>query len=249
MLTPTNMNAARAAAPENSDFSDLVLEKQFDLVLDKTGLTASNIKARFGVAMDISGSMSGEFASRTVSNTLRVLHAPATRMDDDGNLEVFAYNDKAHKLPDVTSENIEGYVTSHSIGGKDIGGYTLFAPVLQAFINSWFPQKGGFLGFGGKRDTSGDPAYLALLSDGNFESSRDYMETRQILEASSSLPIFVHVFLFGQGRCDEWREIENQSNVSVTQISSLRAVTDNPTLMYERLLSQKVQDFYKHIKG
>lgn len=234
--------------PLDGDFSDLVLEKDFDLVLEKVGLETSDIKARFGAAMDISGSMGGEFASGNVKKTLRILHAPATRMDDDGNLEIIAYNDKAYSLPDLTSANVETYCTNTSIGGKEIGGYTLFAPVLKAFIRKWFPVKNSFLGFGGKRDTSGVPAYLALLSDGSFESHSDLAETVKVMQEATQLPLFIHIFLFGgSANAQQWQSMTYR-NVDVTQVSTLDEICQNPTALYERLLSEKAQAFYKSLK-
>lgn len=232
----------------SADFSDLVLEKDFDLVLSKTDLAPADIKARFGAAMDISGSMGGEFASGNVKKTLRILHAPATRMDDDGNLEVIAYNDKAYILPDLTANNIDTYCTKDSIGGKEIGGYTLFAPVLRAFINKWFPRTGSFLGFGGKRDTSGVPAYLALLSDGSFEERSDLAETVSILKDATNFPLFIHVFLFGGASMSDWKTMTDLKNIDVTQVRTLDEICENPTKLYERLLSEKAQAFYKSLK-
>ena len=231
-----------------ADFSDLVLEKDFDLVLSKTDLAPDDIKARFGAAMDISGSMGGEFSSGNVKKTLRILHAPATRMDDDGNLEVIAYNDKAYPLPDLTSGNIDTYCTHNSIGGKEIGGYTLFAPVLRALINRWFPVKGGFFGFGGKRKVSDVPAYLALLSDGNFEENSDLAETIEILKSVADLPVFIHVFLFGGANMSDWKNMTALKNLDVTQVRTLDEICENPTKLYERLLSEKAQAFYKSLK-
>lgn len=232
---------------DKDGFSDLVLEKDFDLVLEKTGLTRGEIVARFGGAVDISGSMGLAFANGSVGRCLEILSVPASRFDDDGNLEIIAYNDKAHPLPDVTSQNVKGYVTRNTIGGLHIGGWTLFAPILDAFMNRWFPKKGGFLGMGGKPDVSGGLAYLCLITDGVFEDENDRRRATEIIEAAQSLPVFIQIVGIGvdESTFAPWLKLPNVDWISADSVEEL---VKNPTALYEHLLSQKVCDFYKSHK-
>lgn len=89
----------------------LDLRKQQIVELKKErGITT---KAQVVVAMDYSGSMSGEFHDGTVQRLTEKLFPLALEFDDNGELDFYLFSNGSDKRPPVTMKNYQTYVTNN----------------------------------------------------------------------------------------------------------------------------------------
>jgi hypothetical protein len=188
------------------------LEKKSELVgkilLDK-GVRQAPV-LRVGVALDISGSMSSLYrASRgpsAVQNAFNQLMGVAVKFDDNGELDVFKFDDRAEYVgtskPDAG--DYDRYIERNGIG---VRGGTNYVPIVDEAMRFFFgkgtaapaPKKGIFGGMFGKSDPiapaddngNGDntPVLMLVLTDGE-PSDRRQIEQR--LAETTGDPVYWH---------------------------------------------------------
>ncbi|MET3208224.1 UNVERIFIED_CONTAM: hypothetical protein ABIC26_001160 [Paenibacillus sp. PvR008] len=88
-----------------------LLKKNAQIVLTKKNLT--NVTARVGLVLDISGSMRSLYKNGTVQKVLERIVAVASSLDDDGVLDVWVYDHRFSRLPSVTENDVDNYVERH----------------------------------------------------------------------------------------------------------------------------------------
>jgi hypothetical protein len=84
------------------------LAKSVGLSLKKLNL--DGITARVVLVLDASGSMQHQYASGNVQAVLDRVATLALNFDDNGELEVWAFGSNHRKLPNVTLDNLAGYI-------------------------------------------------------------------------------------------------------------------------------------------
>lgn len=148
---------------------NLAKEEVHSICLTKTPL--NGLKAKVGLCIDYSGSMRSQYNSGKVQALLEKILPMAMEFDDDGSMEVWLFKDGYHRLPDVTLNNIAGYIAretkKYSMGG------TNYAPVMQDVIKTYKNTK--------------TPAYVLFVTDGDNSDKR---QTTEVITKAAKLPIF-----------------------------------------------------------
>lgn len=152
----------------------LSLVKTARISLEKRQL--QQLRARVGLVLDASGSMRRQYREGRVQDLLDRLLALALHFDDDGAVEVWAFDDVPHPLPPATADNSSGYVETVNGGWRRwSGGANNEPPVLRLVIDHY------------QRDPHGPPAYILFVSDGGISKNA---AIRALLTEASALPLF-----------------------------------------------------------
>ena len=84
------------------------LIKQAGISLEKRGLAEA--RYRVCLVLDISASMDQEYLKGTVQKLAERALALAARLDDDGEVEVYLFGEKAHRKPPLSLDNVRHYI-------------------------------------------------------------------------------------------------------------------------------------------
>lgn len=232
------------------------LEKQTAKV--KISLTKKNVTTapvvRVGEALDISGSMEDNFNSGAVANILARTLAVANTFDDNGEMEMWAFNTHSHPLPLATPDNFESYVYDNI---RSIGGGTRYSPVLRDIAEYYFPSepvkpvvhKAGFFGkLMGKHDivdpidpASTLPAMVMFITDGENDPE-DNARTEKLFASTKDKPIFW--LLVGIGASHQFSALQNIStNYPNADFLNFADLSMSDEDLYDGIISQKFVDF------
>jgi hypothetical protein len=225
--------------------SDELDFSKVDLVFTKQGITP-DIKARCGLAIDISGSMTPLFvgARSVVQNVVERILALAVKLDDDGTMNMWAFNSRSHELPDVTSKGFGTYVSRHV--KPLVTGGTLYSPVLNAVLKSWFPSVGFFAGLLGKKasPTSTSPALLVFVTDGDNDAHDEDL-AEEIMKMASKYPLYIaFVGIGGASFSFIKRVAEAYPNVGFFAVPDLATMSEED--LYNRLVTAELSTWLKN---
>ncbi|WP_407568653.1 VWA domain-containing protein [Deinococcus altitudinis] len=158
------------------------LIKQASVSLEKRGLGEARYRVK--LVLDISASMTGEFRSGAVNELVRRALALATRLDDDGQVDVYLFGIQAQRRGKVSLENVADFVPGLKFGFE---GGTHYSPILKMVRDD------------SRQEQSKDPVLVLFVTDG-ATTNRKAAE-REILEASGE-PIFWKFMGIEAGRVD-----------------------------------------------
>lgn len=202
--------------------------------LKRNGINLEKHRARVFVVMDRSGSMGyspkGDlYKNGYVQEVLTRLLPLALKFDDDGELEVYVFNNECVQLPSMTMNNYESYVENVILSNNyGPSGGTNYAPVIRKAIRNY-------------KDDSEFPAFGMFITDG---SPSDEDETNEMVRKSSKYKMFLQFVGIGEEefgyleRLDnlEGRKVDNTAFIKVSDFSKL-----NDEQLYEKLLEQYPQ--------
>lgn len=218
-------------APETSSGHGISLKKasadldKTIISLKKKGTNLEGHRARVFVVIDISGSMSHRFPNE-VQEALTRIFPLALRFDDNGEMEVYVFDTRCHKLDEpMTMDNYETYVRKYITSKYDICGGTRYAPVIEDTINDY-------------DDGSKDPAFGIIITDGD---PQDRETTNKMIRRSAEYRLFYKFVGIGYERFSYLEElddltgrpVDNTAFIKVSEISNW----DNEQL-YTNLLDQ-----------
>ena len=201
------------------------LAKKASLSLEKLGLHRT--LARVGLVLDASGSMRQQYKSGRVQELLERVLPLALHFDDDGQLDVWAFDQVAKPLPPATTRNIEGYVESANGGWKTWFGGTNDEPaVMRVVIDAY------------RREPEAPPAYVLFVSDGGVHKNREI--TALMVEASQH-PIFWQFMGLGGRNYGILERLDTLAgrvvdNCGFFAIDDLHSLTEEA--LYDRLLGE-----------
>lgn len=234
------------------------LEKRAEkvgIVLAKRGLLAAP-KTRVGVAVDVSGSARPFYRNGQMQETLDRLLAVATKFDDNGELDAWAFDNNVVVLPTITAEDEGTYVADKLVPAVDgMWGGTSYAPTLEAAMKFYFGDSiaskvTGFFGslFDKKQSTptptSNEPAMLLFITDGE---NNDRTDAANVLrQAAANSPMYFNMVGIGPERQFGFLKdmADELPNVGFVSMSTLE-MTDEE--LYERVVSQEFVDWIKKI--
>ena len=211
----------------------VVLQKHCIKLTKETGINFSSHKAQVAMAIDRSGSMSYLYSSGKVQETLNRILPLALQFDDNGELEVWQFNNGSNSCDAMTLSNYENYVRKCMNGAS---GGTNYAPVLKDIKKHYF-GGGGFFG-GGNKNKSKDPVFLFFVTDGeNFDES----ETDRIIRDLSNDNIFIQFVGIGDERFKYLQHLDDLSgracdNTGFIKVEDFSGLSDEE--LYQLLLSQ-----------
>ena len=221
----------------------------------KADVDLSALRAKVVVVLDYSGSAKPLYKDGTVQETLMRLVPLGLTFDDNGDVDVYLFQDDYRHLDGMTMENYETYV--HDVietSGYRFGG-TQYAPVLNAIINgaSHSEQvtqvKRGF--FGSTKTVTktqtvkddaivdgNDPTFILFITDGN---NCDHGPTNKLLREVSDKNVFIQFIGIGNEKFEYLRKLDDldgrvRDNTGFTQMASLRNVNDSE--LYNEVLEQ-----------
>lgn len=145
-------------------------------VIAKQALDLNKItfKSQVVAVFDISGSMEGwgnSFYKSGIMDALatRVL-ALGLQLDDDGEIPVYTLGSGTRRLPNLTKENLDGYI--NKAVAPLVGEGTQYAPFIEKIIED---------------SKEGDPMLVLVFTDGD---NSDHAATKEAIIKASNLPIF-----------------------------------------------------------
>ena len=204
------------------------LSKTLAVSLQKQGL--SDTTARVALVLDASGSMTAQYQKGAVQGVVDRIATLAMRLDDDGALDTWGFASRHEKLPDVTLENVNGYVKkiTHkasfmSIIGK-LGVSNNEPPVMRDILNFYRQTK--------------LPALVVFISDGGVGSSE---EIKKVLIEASKFPIFWQFVGLGGSNYGVLEDLDTMrgraiDNASFFHVDDLHTISDEE--LYNRLLRE-----------
>ena len=204
----------------------------------RNGTTPLNgLKARVLLAMDFSGSMNRMFKDGTVQAVLEQMLPMAMEFDDDGQMEVWLFDNEYRRLPSITLNNIENYVQREILANKWHMGGTNYAPVMQDITRVCVETNARE----GKL-----PAYVIFITDG---ANADKTATKQIIKEASFYPIFWKYVGIGGESFPFLERLDDLKDRNVDNADYF-AVFDPSEITYDQLL-EEFPDWleYDQVKG
>jgi stress response protein SCP2 len=211
------------------------LVKTARLSLEKQGL--QGLRARVGLVLDASGSMRNQYKSGRVQELLDRVLPLALHFDDDGSLDVWAFDTTPKPLDPATLDNIGDYINTVRGGWKKwYGGANDEPRVMREVIDHY------------RRDPQAPPAYVLFVSDGGVHQNR---EITNLMREAAQYPIFWQFMGLGGRNYGILEKLDTMSgrvvdNCGFFAIDDLRDLTE--VQLYDRLL-QEFPDWLKAARG
>ena len=184
-------------------------------------------KARVAVVMDYSGSMRQMFRDGTVQNVLERLLPIAMQFDDNGEMEVWLFENGYRRMPAMTLNNFYGYVEREILNkGYHMGG-TEYAPVMNDVGKKYINE-----------DPAQMPNYIIFITDGN---NSDATATKTAITKWSTYPIFWQFVGIGKEKFAFLTRLDNLDgryvdNANFFALDDIERVADS--VLYQRLLNE-----------
>ena len=154
------------------------------------GIDFDKLKIRVAIVMDHSGSMDWQYDNGNVQSILTRLLPFALRFDDNGQLEVFLFDDVCIKLDvDMTEENYASYVDDTIKPAHYQYGGTQYAPAIQMTDEFYNDAQSKHI-----------PTLVFFITDGSNYRSDRALSDKAIIE-SSEHGIF-YMFIGTSKTCD-----------------------------------------------
>lgn len=155
------------------------LAKKASISLAKHKL--DTVEARVAFVLDASGSMTGQFKKGHVQAVLDRIAVLSVQFDDDGTMDVWGFAERHKKYPDVTLDNLDGYIAAIQNTGKrsaweilpGLGGTNNEPPVMNEVID-YFKD-------------SALPVFVVCITDGGISKTR---EIKEAIRRSANYPVF-----------------------------------------------------------
>jgi hypothetical protein len=209
------------------------LVQKVDVYLKQKNI--QNLVAKVAFVLDASGSMAPQYNSGNVQSVLERIMAVAIRLDDDGELEAWAFASQYRKLPTVTLENVKGYV--ERLTEKTGFWRKLMSDIIQGlgFENNEPPVMRDVMGTFAGTDI---PAFVVFISDGGIDKENDI---KKVLIEASQYPIFWQFVGLGGSNYSILERLDTMGgrvvdNANFFHIDDFRKISDDE--LYNRLLNE-----------
>ncbi|MFN8576895.1 MAG: VWA domain-containing protein [Candidatus Sericytochromatia bacterium] len=192
-------------------------------------INSSSTKAQVVVALDLSYSMNMILKNGVLEDTFNRILPLAMQFDDDGQIDVFPFNDQAYnnKTP-FNFDNKKTYLKDQILF-KHYLGEAFYTPVIQNIIQKY-----------SNAGKSSPPVYVIFITDGDC---KDEQQAENILKQSTSLGIFWQFVGISEklSRFGFLNRLDNLSgtnidNVSFLHIADIERTTDSE--LYKGLLKE-----------
>ncbi|EMD1678619.1 MULTISPECIES: VWA domain-containing protein [Klebsiella] len=207
------------------------LAKKASISLAKHNL--DTVEARVAFVLDASGSMTGQFKKGHVQAVLDRIAVLSVQFDDDGTMDVWGFAERHKKYPDVTLDNLDGYIaTIQSVGKRSsweilpgLGGTNNEPPVMNEVIDYF------------KDSTL--PVFVVFITDGGISKTRDIKEA---IRRSANYPIFWKFVGLGGSNYGILEKLDTFSDRRVDN-SNFFAIDNFATVKDEVLYEQILEEF------
>lgn len=211
---------------KTADLSGISLKKKTaTIVLEKKKL--NGVSARVGIVLDISGSMRKLYNEGVVQDVVERVLAVASQFDDDGELDVWVYDNEFSGLPAATEATFMGYVEKNILSNSGVHkfGRNDEPKVMEDVIRKYT-----------KQDPSGEPVFLVFINDGGCKPG-----IKKFIVESSGQPIFWQFVGIGDSNFDVLRRLDTMEgrvvdNANFFHLDDISQVTDEE--LYDQLLNE-----------
>lgn len=215
-----------------------LLKTKVDIVLQKKGI--SKDVARVALVLDISGSMSHQYSSGAVQAFLERIVPVASRLDDDGKLDVWFFGSTFKRTTSVRETNVDGYIKKECGEMKrallvfkmpslmlELGGGNNEPPVIRDVIKKYTQEEPRSL-----------PTFIVFLSDGGVT---DEPGIKKAVIDAAKYPIFWQFVGLAGSNYGILERLDTMSgrivdNADFFHVDDLGKITDEQ--LYERLLNE-----------
>ncbi|WP_295388824.1 VWA domain-containing protein [uncultured Thiodictyon sp.] len=222
-LPPPRLSLEKRLEKDAPQLIDLA--KQATISLKKQGLQET--LARVGVVLDASRSMNRQYKTGRVQELLDRALPLALHFDDDGALDVWAFDDTPKTLPPATVHNIAGYTETAGGGWRAwYGGANDEPKVMRLAIDHY------------RATPDAPPAYVLFVTDGGIHRNKEIVELT--IEAAR-YPIFWQFMGLGGRNYGALERLDTMpgrlvDNCGFFAIDDLHDLTDEQ--LYDRLLAE-----------
>ncbi|MEK5495044.1 VWA domain-containing protein [Paenibacillus sp. FSL R7-0297] len=187
----------------------------------------TNVKARVGIVLDITGSMRNLYSSGVVQEVVERILAVACQLDDNGSLDVWVYDTEFSRLPPVTERDLGSYVFNHIMNNDSIHkfGRNNEPPVMEDVIQKYTREE---------KDAT--PVFIIFINDGGVVKP-----TQKVIMASSALPIFWQFVGIGDSDFEVLKKLDTMGgrlvdNANFIHLDRIEEVNDEQ--LYDQLLNE-----------
>jgi stress response protein SCP2 len=191
------------------------------------------VKAKVAFVLDASGSMKGQFSKGNVQAVLDRIAVLAAQFDDDGSMDVWGFGQQHAKYPDVTLDNLDGYIATIQRGGKTsaweilpgLGGTNNEPPVMEELIDTF--------------RHSDLPVYVVFITDGGISKTRAIKEA---IRRSANYPIFWKFVGLGGSNYGILQDLDNFNDRRIDN-THFFAIDNFASLAEDRLYDLLLEEF------
>nr|WP_077212155.1 VWA domain-containing protein [Bacillus dakarensis] len=202
-----------------------LLKKNVGVILEKKNL--NNVVARVGLVLDISGSMRKLYKNGTVQKVVERILAVASRFDDDGQLDVWVYDNEFSRLKPVSEIDFENYVEEYILNNDLIHkfGRNDEPPVMEDVIAKYTVE-----------DPSNHPTFIVFINDGGCKKT-----IKKPVVQSSDKPIFWQFVGIGDANFETLQKLDEMEgrfidNANFFHIQDVEKISDEE--LYNQLLNE-----------
>jgi hypothetical protein len=202
-----------------------LMKKTAGVILEKKQLT--NVVARVGLVLDISGSMRTLYKNGTVQKVVERILAVASQFDDDGTLDIWVYDNEFSRLKSVTERDFVNYVEDYILNNDLIHkfGRNDEPPVMEDVIKKYTVEQ-----------PSTEPAFIVFINDGGCKRT-----IKKPVVESSTEPLFWQFVGIGDSNFEVLEKLDTMEgrfidNASFFHIEDIEKTTDE--VLYNQLLDE-----------
>lgn len=202
-----------------------LLKKKVSVVLEKKKLT--NVVARVGLVLDISGSMRNLYKNGTVQQVVERILAVASQFDDDGSLDVWVYDNEFSRLPAATEKTFMNYVDQYILKNDAVHkfGRNNEPIVMEDVINKYTVEEPEKI-----------PTFIIFINDGGCNRG-----IKKPIVSSSNKPIFWQFIGIGNSDFSVLEKLDTMEgrfidNASFYHFTAIEKVSDDQ--LYDHLLDE-----------
>lgn len=226
-----NTQATDAATPVNTIGGKVNLSKEdrvhrVNLRKEQIGQYCAGVgvlngaKARVGLVLDYSGSMSKLYRNGTIQEVIEQMLPLAMNFDDDGNMETWLFDDEFHRLPDINLNNFYGYIEREA---KYSMGCTQYAPVMADVEKKYMQEAPANL-----------PNYIIFITDGD---NSDHSQAERFIKNVSDKPIFWQFVGVGDSSFNFLEKLDEMDGRYIDNANFFK-VGKPEDITYEKLLAE-----------
>ena len=208
------------------------LERKLVSLKKEQNIDLSKHHARVFVVIDRSTSMKPLYRSGAVQDVLTRLLPLALKFDDNGELEVYVFNENCTQMSPMHLKNYMDYVKTEILDkGYEPDGGTCYAPVIRQTINDY-------------NDGSPYPAFGIYITD---VENHDKKSTDDAIKRSSSYKIFYQFVGIGNEKFRYLQKLDDLKGRSIDNTSFIK-VADFAKLDDEELFDKLLGDYPKWLR-
>ncbi|RZS86894.1 TerF-like vWA domain-containing protein [Motilibacter rhizosphaerae] len=212
------------------------LAKTANVSLQKRDLTGHT--AKMALALDFSGSMRKLYQDGTVQRLAERVLALATRLDDDGAIDVFLFHSSAEYAGELTLDNYQNGV-DRLVEGRRMGttNYAAVMRLIREHYKSPTVRRGLFRK---EAQAAEFPAYVMFITDGNPDSKTE--ATRQLVAASRE-GIFWQFMGVGREKFEYLHRLDSEVPGRLIDNANFFAANDAGALSDEQLFDLMLAEY------